>query len=163
MGARGRRRRVIARRTLPRPLPAGLPLAALIDCVFLLIIYFMLSGTLERAEADLNFSLPGLAVVAAPLPMPDTPLIEIDGSGRAHVNGQPYDEPSHAVYRELASLLHRYAQGAAATQSPARVLIAPSPEAPHWAIVRVMDACSLAGIGQLAFATTAEGQDALLY
>lgn len=150
---------MIARRVLRRPAAAGLPLAALIDCVFLLIIYFMLAGTLERQEADLPFSLPGVASVTAPLFLPDVPRIEIDTSGRAHLNGQPLDEPGQPVYSTLAALLSRYGQGASASGTVAKVLLAPQPEAPHWAIVRVMDACAFAGINEVSFAPLAKEND----
>lgn len=152
---------MIVRRPLARPAVASLPLAALIDCVFLLIIYFMLSGTLEQQEADLRFSLPGTAPLAASLALPDTPLIQIDTSGRAHVNGYGWDMPSQPVYRSLAAMLHRYAEGAAAARTEAAVLIAPAAQTPHWAIVRVMDACALAGIGKMAFVTQADGGEPL--
>ena len=33
----------------------------MIDCVFLLLIFFMVSSTFNRQEADISFSLPGLA------------------------------------------------------------------------------------------------------
>lgn len=150
---------MIVRRQLARPVAASLPLAALIDCVFLLIIYFMLSGTLEQQEADLGFTLPGTAPLVAPLLLPDTPLIEIDADGRAYVNGHGWDMPSQPVYRLLAAMLHRYAEGAAATQAEAAVLIAPAAQTPHWAIVRVMDACALAGISKMAFAAVGEGSE----
>lgn len=147
---------MITRRPIARPADAGLPLAALIDCVFLLIIYFMLSGTLERQEADLSFTLPGTAVTHAPLALPDVPSIEIDASGRAHLNGRALDEPQAEVYRTLAAVLSRYAQGARAAGASPTVQIAPQAQAPHWAIVRVMDACALAGIGQMSFAPIAD-------
>ncbi len=37
----------------------GVPIAPMIDVVFLLLIYFMVASTLEQQEADLSFQLPG--------------------------------------------------------------------------------------------------------
>lgn len=151
---------MIARRPIARPADAGLPLAALIDCVFLLIVYFMLSGTLEQQEADLAFSLPGVVATVAALELPDVPQLQIDASGRAHLNGRALDTPEQPVYRMLAAVLSRYAQGVAAAGGQPQVWIVPQSQAPHWAIVRVMDACALAGISEISFAPLPE-DDAL--
>ena len=37
----------------------GVPIAPMIDVVFLLLIYFMVASTMEQQEADLSFQLPG--------------------------------------------------------------------------------------------------------
>lgn len=148
---------MITRRPIARAAAAGLPLAALIDCVFLLVIYFMLAGTLEQQEAGLGFALPGTAATTTALVLPDVPQIHIDPSGRAHLNGQTLDMPQQTVYHNLAALLSRHAQGSVAMGATPQVRIAPEPQAPHWAIVRVMDACAFAGISEISFAPLPEG------
>ena len=55
----------------------GVPIAPMIDVVFLLLIYFMVSSTLERQEADLSFQLPGTVEQETPLDLPDEQIIEI--------------------------------------------------------------------------------------
>ena len=44
-----------------------MPIAPMIDVVFLLLIYFMVSATLQRQEADISFGLPGTVEQADPL------------------------------------------------------------------------------------------------
>ena len=59
----------------------GLQIAPLIDVVFLLLIYFMVSAQLKRPEADLGLSLPGSVAVTTQLVMPDEQIIVIDAAG----------------------------------------------------------------------------------
>ena len=83
----------------------GVPIAPMIDVVFLLLIYFMVSSTLERQEADLSFQLPGTVEQAEPLELPDEQIIEIRPDGQVVVNDYPYDQPDAARLDELASQL----------------------------------------------------------
>ena len=54
----------------------GLQIAPLIDVVFLLLIYFMVSSSLKRSEADLGLSLPGQVKQTESVAMPDEQIIE---------------------------------------------------------------------------------------
>ncbi|MEC7274665.1 MAG: biopolymer transporter ExbD, partial [Verrucomicrobiota bacterium] len=47
-----------------------IPIAPLIDAVFLLLIYFMVTSSLERQEADISFELPGTVEQEEPLEIP---------------------------------------------------------------------------------------------
>lgn len=143
---------MITRRPVSQPLVAALPLAALIDCVFLLLVYFMIAGTLEPQESDLLFTLPGRVAVGTHLPPAEIPVIELDAKGRAFVNGVAFDAVSSVRYLQLEAMLSRYAQLTRATRAEPGVLIAPHAQTPHQAIVRVLDACSAAGVEHLAFA-----------
>ena len=44
-----------------------IPIAPLIDAVFLLLIYFMVTSSLEKQEADISFELPGTVEQEEPL------------------------------------------------------------------------------------------------
>ncbi len=130
----------------------GIPLAPMIDCVFLLLIYFMVSTTLEEQEADLSFELPGTVEQAAPLEFPDEPVIEIRDDGQAVVNDYAYDRPGAPRYRELAAMLTRYQAACRANHSEARVTLSPAEGTQHQAVVKVMDACARAGVKDVQFA-----------
>ena len=54
-----------------------IPIAPLIDAVFLLLIYFMVTSSLEKQEADISFELPGTVEQEEPLELPDEQVIEI--------------------------------------------------------------------------------------
>ena len=48
----------------------GLQIAPLIDVVFLLLIYFMVTATLRKSEADIGISLPGTVFQSQQIQMP---------------------------------------------------------------------------------------------
>lgn len=123
-----------------------IPIAPMIDCVFLLLIYFMVSSTLQRQEADISFQLPGTVEQDEPLEMPDEQIIEITDQGQVIVNDYKYDNPQSTRYIELASMLTRFRQSSDANQVEALVTVAPSDGTAHQMIIKVMDAISLAGI-----------------
>ena len=130
----------------------SVPIAPMIDVVFLLLIYFMVSSTLERQEADLSFQLPGTVEQTAPLDIPDEQVIEIRADGQVVVNEYPYDSPDAVHLDELATMLTRFREASMANKVDAIVTIAPEDSVSHSKIVRVMDACSYAGIEGVNFA-----------
>ena len=123
----------------------------MIDCVFLLLFYFMVSASLDRQEADISFQLPGTVEQSEPLEFPDEQIIEIR-DGRILVNNYAYDSPSAPRYSNLATMLARYKQASEANKTEATITIAPEDTVVHQIIVKVMDACSIAGITNVNFA-----------
>jgi biopolymer transport protein ExbD len=130
----------------------GVPIAPMIDVVFLLLIYFMVASTLEQQEADLSFQLPGSVEQDEPLDLPDEQIIAIREDGQVVVNDYPYDSPELNRYQELAAMLTRFREASTANKVEAIVTISPAESVPHAQIVKVMDACSLAGIEAVNFA-----------
>ena len=133
-------------------LRSGVPIAPMIDVVFLLLIYFMVASTLERQEADLSFRLPGTVEQTEALELPDEQIIEIRLDGQVVVNEYPYDRPDAVRFNQLASMLTRFHQASRANKVAAMVTIAPDDAVPHEQIIKVMDACSIAGIEAVNFA-----------
>ena len=135
-----------------RPPVGELPIAPMIDVVFLLLIYFMVSSTIRKQEADIGFSLPAVVPQSRTLAFPDEQVIELDALGQATVNGYPYDQPDSTRFRDLAAMLSRFRQASEANQTEARVSIAPADATPHEEVVKALDACALAGITDVSFA-----------
>jgi len=123
-----------------------IPIAPMIDCVFLLLIYFMVAATLQKQEADISFQLPGVVEQDEPIDMPDEQIIEVNGDGQVIVNDYAYDSPEAPRFTELAGMLSRFKQASDANKVEALVTIAPADGATHQTIVKVMDAVSIAGI-----------------
>lgn len=130
----------------------SIPIAPMIDVVFLLLIYFMVSSTMEQQEADLSFQLPGSVEQEEPLDLPDEQIIEIREGGQVVVNEYLYDGPETERLDELAAMLTRFREASAANKVEAIVTISPAESVSHAQIVKVMDACSLAGIIAVNFA-----------
>lgn len=139
----------LRRRSEPVP---GLQIAPLIDIVFLLLIYFMVSSTIQRSEADLVLRLPGTASADVSLELPEEQVVEIRADGQVVVNERALDRPGDAEFRELAGLLVRFRASVVAARGVPALLIAPEGGAPHAATVRVLDAAAAAGVEQVTFA-----------
>ncbi len=129
-----------------------LPIAPMIDVVFLLLFYFMVSATIQKQEADISFSLPGRIAQDTPLEMPDEQIVRILGNGQALVNDYAYDSPDRPRYHQLEAMLNRFREASESNQVEARITIAPEDDARHEMVIKVMDACSHAGIESVTFA-----------
>jgi biopolymer transport protein ExbD len=129
-----------------------IPIAPLIDAVFLLLIYFMVTSSLERQEADISFELPGTVAQEEPLEMPDEQIIEIRADGQVVVNEYNYDSPNARRLVELQAMLTRLQEASRANKTETQVTIAPAPTTQHARIINVMDAVAAAGITGVNFA-----------
>lgn len=140
----------------PQP-PAAFQIAPMIDVVFLLLIFFIVTSTLEKQEADISFQLPGVAEQSEPLDLPDEQIIEIDATGQVIVNEYRYDAPTSSRLVELTAMLTRFKQASDANKVEAFVTIAPADDVSQQIVVRVMDACARAGIDSVNFALGDDG------
>lgn len=139
----------------PDPKPS-IPIAPMIDVVFLLLMYYLVTSTLDKQEADISFQLPGVVEQTEPVDMPDEQIIEIDDSGQVVVNEFAYDSPVSPRLLELTGMLTRFKEASDANKVEALVTIAPSDSTTHQTIIKVMDACSIAGITGVNFSVEEE-------
>lgn len=142
-------------KTKPEPKPS-IPIAPMIDVVFLLLMYYLVTSTLDKQEADISFQLPGVVEQSEPLDMPDEQVIEIGDDGQVVVNEFAYDSPSSPRLLELTGMLSRFKEASDANKVEALVTIAPGDNTTHQMIIKVMDACSIAGIKGVNFAISEE-------
>ncbi|WP_455210354.1 ExbD/TolR family protein [Kaarinaea lacus] len=117
----------------------------LIDVVFLLLIFFMVSTTFER-ESEIEVTLPEAAIDA---PVEEEFVIEvtINSQGTYFVNGQ------RVINTQTSTLKQAMLKVAEGRQDPPIILSADA-NATHQAVVRVMDAARQLGFVHLSFATT---------
>lgn len=59
----------------------GPDISSLVDVSFLLLIYFLITSTLDPRESDLGLTMPGLPDGKTPVVALDHPVIEIDAAG----------------------------------------------------------------------------------
>jgi len=109
----------------------------LIDVVFLLLIFFMVTTTFTR-ETRLIVNLPE-ADAAPSEALPDQVEITVSRNGTYTINGRPL------VNSEIATLMQGLEQATQSDRSIPILLIADA-EASHQSVVTAMD-----GIGQLGF------------
>ena len=131
---------------------AELQIAPLIDVVFLLLIYFMVTASLIKKEADLAFMLPAKVPSTEPILLPIEVLIEVSETGDISINGIVFGQTGLAL-DDLVFELMSYKEAAEASKSDFIVNILPDDKALHGRIVRVMDACAAAKVKNMSFST----------
>jgi biopolymer transport protein ExbD len=130
-----------------------LQIAPLIDVVFLLLIYFMVSARLKRPEADLSLALPGSVAVSAQMEIPDEQIIEVLADGSIVLNNKVYASQDKSDLAGLEYTLLRYAQASKLSRTKAMITIAADDDSVHERVVDVLNACAGAGIENVTFGT----------
>jgi len=132
-----------------------LQIAPLIDCVFLLLIYFMITSSLKRSEADLSLSLPGAVQQTKEIQMPDEQIIEVMAAGKGcplgsiYLNGREYKTEEDLL--KLEATLRRYREASQLAKTKAMITIAAEDDAVHERVIDVLNACAGAGIKNVTF------------
>jgi len=128
-----------------------LQIAPLIDCVFLLLIYFMVSTSLKRSEADLSFTLPGQVAQAKVMKMLDEQIIEVRANGAIVLNNKTYSDSTNADLSNLEYTLTRYREAALMANTVAMITIVADDESIHERVIDVLNACAGAGVTNVTF------------
>jgi biopolymer transport protein ExbD len=124
----------------------------MIDCVFLLLVFFMVGSTLHKQEADISFSLPGVADQSEPVQIPDEQIIEIYSDGSVVLNDLVFDKPTSTALPELIETLKKFKATADANKTESMITIAPAPDVKQQRVVDVLNACAEAKIANVSFA-----------
>ncbi|NLB66549.1 MAG: biopolymer transporter ExbD [Lentisphaerae bacterium] len=135
---------------------AEVAMTPLIDCVFLLLVFFMVSTTFNKQEADISFALPGTAEQSDSVEIPDEQIIQITAGGNVFLNDLEYDRPNDPDMPELVKTLILFRQTAEANKVPAMITIAPEDDVKHQRVVDVLNACTAAKIVNVTFAVDDE-------
>jgi len=120
-------------------------LTSLIDVVFLLLIFFMVSTTFER-QAVLKVDLPEASLVEDRVEMPDSLELVIDGEGRMYLNNQRLIDSDARTIRAAIS------QQAGENRNIPLILRADR-QTPHHHVVTAMDVAAQLGFSNLSIAT----------
>jgi len=120
----------------------------LIDIVFLLLIFFMISTTFKQ-EFEVGIELPQAASKAK---LTEKILeISIDKQGNYFLNGKKL---VNAKSTSIKLALQKIAKG----NKKLPVIISADGETPHQSVIRAMDAARQAGFSRLTFATQQESE-----
>ncbi|OGT21234.1 MAG: biopolymer transporter [Gammaproteobacteria bacterium RBG_16_57_12] len=122
-----------------------LNIAPLIDVVFLLLIFFMVSTTFDK-QSEIKIVLPKATQQAQPIEN-DRIEISIDSEGQYYVNDL------RVVNVQLSTLMKAMKEVAGNQKDPQLIIRADS-NTPHQAVITAMDAARQLGFSRLAFATT---------
>lgn len=126
---------------------------ALIDMVFLMLVYFMATATLIRSEADLGIRLPGMLAQAESVDLTDEQIVEVRENGQVILNGQELDPANSVELPRLVAVLTRYRLSSEAARAEPMITIWAADESRHQRAIDVMNACAVAGIKNVTFST----------
>ena len=124
----------------------GLAIGPLIDVVFLLLIYFVVTSSLKSPEADLGITLPGSVQQSETLQMPDEQIIEVLASGAVNVNNNLFPAEAGQDMPALVEMLTRYRAASESANNKQMITIQAEGTTKHQRIIDVMNACAAAGI-----------------
>ena len=130
-----------------------LQIAPLIDVVFLLLIYFMVTASLIKKEGDISFILPASVPPTKMIDVPVEALIFILEDGTVEMDGLRFS-PGDQTLNELSVQVGGLKEMAQTQESPFSVTITPYADAYHERVVNVMDACAAVGVKNLSFGKT---------
>ncbi|MCE0522713.1 MAG: biopolymer transporter ExbD [Methylacidiphilales bacterium] len=122
----------------------GFQIAPMLDILFVLLLFFMVSAGAQKHEASLTTQLPG-GKPGANVPFE----VGIDADGQVNVAGAPVDSPTDPALPQLVSRLEGVIQSDAAHP----VVVTPARSTRHQRVVDVLNACAAAKVRNLAFGT----------
>lgn len=129
---------------------ASIDIAPLIDCVFLLLIYFMVTASLVKKEGDISFLLPANVGQSVSIDLPVEAVIEIAADGTVQLEGLLFAGQDRML-NDLVVHLQGLKQIAQSQGALFTVNLLPNGDALHERIIEVMDACAAADVKNLTF------------
>ncbi len=126
----------------------GINLTPLIDVVFLLLIFFMVSTTFTK-ETHLEIDLPEASVEPVAETNSDVIELVVQANGNYSLNGK-------ALVNQQAITLSRALQSLTNGQTGQPLSITADANTPHQAVVRAMDVAGQLGFSQLRITTRQE-------
>jgi len=120
-------------------------LTPLIDVVFLLLIFFMVSTTFDR-HARLKVELPEASAKQQQQQQDDPVVLSIDAKGNYFINDRQ-------VVNTTLDTLKTALQKTVADRKDVSLVLRADAKTPHQSVVRAMDAASQLGLTRLSIAT----------
>jgi biopolymer transport protein ExbD len=131
----------------------------MIDMVFLLLVFFMVTAKPIKQESDIDIGLPGTVAQEESVDIPDEQKIVIEPSGQVVLNELPVDTPASRDLPTLLRTLTRFKESADANRSDALITIDADDDAVHQRIVDVLNVVAQAGITGVTFADGSGGEE----
>jgi len=116
----------------------------MIDIVFLLLIFFIVSWSYARFETELDISVPAAQEGADPQREVGEIILNVNKKGAIILNGVAINDSD--LQEKLEKIAEVYQDQA--------IILRGDEESKHKHIVRVLDICQKAGIWNIAFATS---------
>jgi len=120
-----------------------IPLAPLIDVVFLLLIFFLVSTMIKKIDRDIDIQLPDSRSAEKFLPRDDNRVIGIDAGGRIFYEGEA---------STIQSLHTRIRQLSVAGEQP-QIRLDVDRETPTHRVIEVLDLCRFNNLREVGIRT----------
>lgn len=124
----------------PEDEPFEIMLIPMIDCMLVIIIFFLVSTTMKSHEMELPVDLPAASAALEVQQQPDVFIIGVDRAGVPYLSTGDYMEPM-----DTARLTQRIAEVARANPNQ-KVRVDGDRGTPFEDIVRVIDLCQFEGL-----------------
>ncbi len=134
-----------------RPEDPEINMTSLIDVVFLLLIFFMVSTTFER-QAVLKVDLPEAKNVAVPEDQPNSFELVIDPNGLYYLNDRQLVDGKPSTLRAAFN-------EAAGENRDIPIILRADAQTPHHFVVTAMDVTAQLGFSRLSIATERVTED----
>jgi biopolymer transport protein ExbD len=121
-------------------------MAPLIDCVFLLLIFFLVATSLKKIEKELPLTPPESAVAMSRRVEENMTIIAVDPQGNLYLGADPVGQ----------GFLQKRLRELAAENPQQRIRIDGDRETPLWALVQVLDMCSFEGLHNVGLKTKSD-------
>jgi biopolymer transport protein ExbD len=143
------------RAEVPEEDEPALDISSLIDVTFLLLIYFIVTTTLQKKETDLNMNLPGKAPEDTKLDIAPM-FIKLNNAGEVYVGTGAAEQLMDANINErdlpnLKSQLRLYKDASMATNSKPLVQVYVEDEARQQRVIDVLNALAATEIKSITF------------
>ena len=135
---------------LRQPEEVDLNITPLIDVVFLLLIFFMVSTTFDH-ESEVNITLPKASKEIAQA-KPDAINVAIDAESRIFIN-------KNELVNSQISTIKEALYDISADLEDAPIIISADEETPYQVVIRTMDAARQLGLVKITFATRINEED----
>jgi biopolymer transport protein ExbD len=127
----------------------GFQIAPMLDILFVLLLFFMVSAGAQKHEASLTTQLPG----GSAQPGGDIPVrIAIDEDGQVSFSDSNIDGPNDHQMPQLVERL----KGVVQAHDTQPVIITPSRSTRQQRVVDVLNACAAAKVKNLAFGSATD-------
>ncbi|MBI1368014.1 MAG: hypothetical protein GC162_05105 [Planctomycetes bacterium] len=127
---------------------ASVPLAPMLDIMFLLLIFFVTTSSFRAEEQQIDVKLPTAQASSPTQPRRTEVIVNVKSDGTIVVGNQSYNPP--ALFEMMRSLTTDYPDE--------HVIIRGDKDTRYETIVSVMDVARSAGVKSIYFATVKEGR-----
>lgn len=131
----------------------------MIDMVFLLLVFFMVTAKPIKQESDISLGLPGTVAAEESVDLPDEQRVRIEDDGSVVLNDSTLGAPGDATLDALVATLKRFKESADANKSEALVTLDAADGTSHQRIVDVLNACAKADINGVTFSDRSEEEE----